>query len=65
MLLIFIVNMLALFLWKTKKELELLVHFKKILDESGCKPNKKILDESGCKPNKSEFYSKSIESYLK
>ena len=53
MLLIFIVNMLALFLWKTKKELELLVHFKK------------ILDESGCKPNKSEFYSKSIESYLK
>ena len=25
----------------------------------------KILDESGCKPNKSKFYSRSIKSYVK
>ena len=60
MLLIFLVNVSGLLLWKIKKELVLLILFKKILKESdGGKPNKIWVDKGG------EFYKSSFTKCLK
>ena len=49
--------MFGLYLWKIKEVLQLLF-FKKILDQSGSKPNK-IWGDKG-----SEFYNRSMKSWL-
>ena len=57
---IFIVNIYGLFLWKTKKALQLLILSQKNLDEPNSerkKPNKIWVD-------KGEFYNISIKSWL-
>ena len=53
MLLIFVVNVLGLFLWKIKKGITITNTFPKFLDESGRKPSKIWIDK-GC-----EFYNRS------
>ena len=57
-LLIFLVNTHGLLLWKTKMALQLLMLFKKILDESNHKPKNLWIDKG------SEFYDRSIKSFL-
>ena len=57
MLLVFSVNSYEVFLWKIKKVLQLLMLFKKILDESNCKPNKIKIDKA------IEFYNISMKSW--
>ena len=54
-LLIYLVNMPGLFLWKIKKELELLTRIKKTLNESKRKLNKIWVDKG------SEFYNRSVK----
>ena len=44
-LLIFLVNMLRLFLWKVKKGVSIVSAFQKILDKSVRKPNKIWVDK--------------------
>ena len=58
MLLIFMVSIPGLFLWKAKKLLQLLMGFKKILDESDRKPDKIWVDKD------SEYHNKSMKSWL-
>ena len=55
-LLIFIVNMIGLFLWNIKKGITITNAFQNILDESNRKPNKIWVDEG------SEFYNRSMKS---
>ena len=50
--------MLGLFLWKTKS-VSIVNAFQKILDKSGCKPNKIWVDKG------SEFYNNSFKKWLK
>ena len=54
-LLIFITNMLELFLWKIKKGITITNDFQKILKEPNRKPNKIWIDK-GC-----EFLNRSIK----
>ena len=54
-----LVNVHGLFLWKAKKVLQLLTHFKKISDKSEKLKLKKICAYKG-----SEFYNRSIKSLL-
>ena len=56
MLLVFIVNIIGLFQWKIKKSITLTKVFQKVLDKSGCKPNK--VDWG------SKFCNRSIKSWL-
>ena len=56
MLLVFIVNIIGLFQWKIKKSITLTKVFQKVLDKSGCKPNK--VDRG------SKFCNRSIKSWL-
>ena len=58
-LLTFLVNMLGLFLWKTKKGVRIVNAFQKVLDNSGRKPNKIWVDKG------SEFYNSSFKKWLK
>ena len=58
-LLMFLVNVLGLFLWKIKKAWVLLIYFQKILDDSNRKPNKIWVDKG------SEFYNNSFKKWLK
>ena len=55
-LLIFIVNMIGLFLWNIKKGITITNAFQNILDESNRKPNKIWVDEG------SDFYNRSMKS---
>ena len=55
---IFLVNMLGLFLSKTKKSITITNAFQKILNESGRKPKQIWVDKG------SEFYNRSIKSSL-
>ena len=57
-LLIFLVNMLRLFLWKVKKGVSIVSAFQKILDKSVRKPNKIWVDIG------SEFCNKSFKKWL-
>ena len=59
MLLIFSVNTHGIFLWKIKGTLKILMPFKKILDESNCKPSRICVDKD------SEFHNRSMKSFLK
>ena len=54
----FLVNICVLPLSKTKKLLQLLMHFKNFFDESGRKPDKIWVDSC------SEFYNRSMKSWL-
>ena len=58
-LLIFLVNMLGLFLWKIKKSVSIANAFQKILDKSARKPNKIWVDKG------TEFYNNSFKKRLK
>ena len=58
-LLIFLVNMLRLFLWKVKKGVSIVSAFQKILDKSVRKPNKIWVDKG------SELYNSSFKKWLK
>ena len=58
-LLTFLVNMLGLFLWKTKKGVRIVNAFQKVLDNSGRKPNKIWVDKG------SEFYNSSFKKMVK
>ena len=58
-LLIFLVNILGLFLWKIKKGITITNAFQKILKESNRKPNKIWVDKG------SEFYNSSFKKWLK
>ena len=54
-----LVNIHGFFFRNTKKVLQLLIHFTKILNQSeGDKPNKKWVDKG------SEFYNRSMKSWL-
>ena len=55
-LLIFMVNMIGLFLWNIKKGITITNAFQNILDESNRKPNKIWVDEG------SDFYNRSMKS---
>ena len=55
-LLIFMVNMIGLFLWNIKKGITITNAFQNILDESNHKPNKIWVDEG------SDFYNRSMKS---
>ena len=55
-LLIFLVNMLGLFLWKIKKVVSIVNAFPKILNKSERKPNKIWVDKG------SEFYNSSFKN---
>ena len=59
-LLIFLVNMLELFLWKIKSvSISTVNAFQKILVKSGCKMNKMLVDQG------SEFSNNSFKKWLK
>ena len=55
-LLIFMVNMIGLFLWNIKKGITITNAFQNILDESNRKPNKIWVDKG------SDFYNRSMKS---
>ena len=61
MLLLFLVNTYGLFVWKTKKVLQLITLFKKFLDKSRRKPSKIRTDKRSIKlwleDNHIEIYS--------
>ena len=57
-LLIFLVNVIGLFLWKIK-DVSIANEFQKVLDKSGRTPNKKWVDKGN------EFYNNSLKKWLK
>ena len=57
MLLLFLANMLGLFLLKDKKGVSIVDAFQKILDDSNRKPNKIWVDKG------SKFYNNSFKRY--